>query len=53
MRGLRRQNKIPLTWAIQYRKVLEDKTERPLGGLVGVPLVNVLEVNLLLTERLK
>jgi K+-transporting ATPase ATPase C chain len=35
------------------RKVIEEKTEAPLSGWVGVPMVNVLEVNLLLIERLK
>ncbi len=33
-------------------KLLAEKAEAPLGGLVGVPLVNVLEVNLALDERL-
>ncbi|MBY0527257.1 MAG: potassium-transporting ATPase subunit C [Gemmataceae bacterium] len=33
-------------------RVLAEKTEAPLGGLVGVPLVNVLEVNLALTQRM-
>jgi K+-transporting ATPase ATPase C chain len=39
----------------QVRKEIEDllhqKSEAPLGGLVGVELVNVLEVNLALRER--
>jgi K+-transporting ATPase ATPase C chain len=30
-------------------RLLEEKQEAPLGGLVGVPLVNVLEVNLALS----
>jgi K+-transporting ATPase ATPase C chain len=34
-------------------EVLSKHTEAPLGGLVGVPLVNVLEVNLALRERMK
>jgi K+-transporting ATPase ATPase C chain len=33
-------------------KILAEKTEAPLRGLVGVPLVNVLEVNLALAARL-
>jgi potassium-transporting ATPase KdpC subunit len=41
----------------EVRKVIEDvlnqHTETPLGGLVGVPLVNVLEVNLALRERMR
>ena len=32
-------------------KLLREKAEAPLGGLVGVDLVNVLEVNLSLKER--
>ena len=32
--------------------LLQQKAEAPLGGLAGVKLVNVLEVNLALTERL-
>ena len=39
------------------RKAIEDvltkHTEAPLGGLVGVPLINVLEVNLALSDRMK
>jgi K+-transporting ATPase ATPase C chain len=35
----------------QIERILEEKTESPLGGLAGVPLVNVLEVNLSLSER--
>lgn len=34
--------------AVQIGKILDEKTETPLGGLVGVPTVNVLEVNLAL-----
>jgi hypothetical protein len=30
---------------------VRDKSHAPLGGLVGVPLVNVLEVNLALRDR--
>jgi K+-transporting ATPase ATPase C chain len=33
-------------------KLLEEKAESPLGGLFGVPLINVLEVNLALEGRL-
>jgi K+-transporting ATPase ATPase C chain len=29
----------------EIEKLLEEKAESPLGGLVGVPLVNVLEIN--------
>ena len=32
-------------------KILHEKAEAPLGGLVGVELVNVLEVNLALEAR--
>jgi len=34
-------------------KILEEHKEAPLGGLVGVPLINVLEVNLALDQRLR
>jgi K+-transporting ATPase ATPase C chain len=34
-------------------KILAEKTEAPLGGVVGVPQVNVLEVNLALAARLE
>jgi K+-transporting ATPase ATPase C chain len=37
----------------EVRKLLNENQEAPLGGLVGVPLINVLEVNLLLPERMK
>ena len=33
-------------------KILDEKKEAPLGGLVGVPLVNVMEVNLALDAKL-
>lgn len=36
----------------EIEKVLDEKQQAPLGGLVGVPLVNVLEVNLALARRL-
>ena len=35
----------------QIEQLLRDKSHAPLGGLVGVPLVNVLEVNLALRNR--
>jgi potassium-transporting ATPase KdpC subunit len=35
----------------EIEKLLRDKSSAPLGGLVGVPLVNVLEVNLALRDR--
>ena len=35
----------------QIEHLLRDKSHAPLGGLVGVPLVNVLEVNLALRDR--
>jgi K+-transporting ATPase ATPase C chain len=35
----------------QIEQLLRDKSHAPLGGLVGVPLVNVLEVNLALKAR--
>ena len=34
----------------QIEQLLRDKSRAPLGGLVGVPLVNVLEVNLALRD---
>jgi K+-transporting ATPase ATPase C chain len=42
----------PATVRGQIEKILEEKQESPLGGLVGVPLVNVLEVNRALTEQI-
>ena len=33
------------------RQLLREKSFAPLGGLVGVPLVNVLEINLALRDR--
>jgi K+-transporting ATPase ATPase C chain len=36
----------------EIRHILQQKQEAPLGGLVGVPLVNVLEVNRALDERM-
>jgi K+-transporting ATPase ATPase C chain len=35
----------------QIEQLLREKSYAPLGGLVGVPLVNVLEVNLALRDR--
>ena len=35
----------------QIEQLLHDKSHAPLGGLVGVPLVNVLEVNLALKDH--
>ncbi len=35
----------------EIEAMLTEKAEAPLGGLVGVKLVNVLEVNLALDER--
>ena len=35
----------------EIEQLLRDKSHAPLGGLVGVPLVNVLEVNLALRDR--
>jgi len=32
--------------------LVRERAERPLGGLAGVPLVNVLELNLELDRRL-
>ncbi len=34
----------------QIEQLLTEKSHAPLGGLVGVPLVNVLEVNLALKD---
>jgi K+-transporting ATPase ATPase C chain len=36
----------------EIERILEEKKEAPLAGLAGVPLVNVLEVNLALAERM-
>jgi K+-transporting ATPase ATPase C chain len=35
----------------QIEQLLRSKSHAPLGGLVGVPLVNVLEINLALRDR--
>ena len=35
----------------KIEQLLRDKSHAPLGGLVGVPLVNVLEINLALRDR--
>ncbi len=35
----------------EIEQLLQDKSFAPLGGLVGVPLVNVLEVNLVLQQK--
>ncbi len=35
----------------EIEKLLKSKSEAPLGGLAGEPLVNVLEINLALQER--
>jgi potassium-transporting ATPase KdpC subunit len=35
----------------QIEQLVRSKSHAPLGGLVGVPLVNVLEINLALTDR--
>jgi K+-transporting ATPase ATPase C chain len=35
----------------EIQELLKQKSWAPLGGLIGVPLVNVLEVNLALEER--
>jgi potassium-transporting ATPase KdpC subunit len=35
----------------EIETILQQKAEAPLGGLVGVPLVNVLEVNLALASK--
>jgi potassium-transporting ATPase KdpC subunit len=34
-------------------KILKEHQEAPFGGLIGVPLINVLEVNLALDKRLR
>jgi potassium-transporting ATPase KdpC subunit len=36
----------------RIKQLLEEKKEAPLGGLVGVPLVNVLEMNLALDDQI-
>jgi K+-transporting ATPase ATPase C chain len=45
----------PLTRKLRevIEALLNEKQEVPLGGLVGVPLVNVLEVNLAMGERVQ
>ena len=35
----------------EIRKLLQEKSSAPLGGLIGVPLVNVLEINLALEDH--
>ena len=35
----------------QIEQLVRNKSHAPLGGLVGVPLVNVLEINLALRDR--
>ena len=35
----------------EIRKILQDKSSAPLGKLIGVPLVNVLEINLALEDH--
>ena len=35
----------------EIKQMLQEKSFAPLGGLVGVPLVNVLEVNLALQQK--
>jgi K+-transporting ATPase ATPase C chain len=35
----------------EIKKLLTEKSFAPLGGLVGVPLINVLEINLALQDR--
>jgi K+-transporting ATPase ATPase C chain len=35
----------------EIKQLLQDMSFKPLGGLVGVPLVNVLEVNLALQDK--
>jgi K+-transporting ATPase ATPase C chain len=35
----------------EIQRILDEHTEAPLGGLVGVPLVNVVEVNLALRRH--
>jgi K+-transporting ATPase ATPase C chain len=34
-------------------RILKEQQEAPLGGLAGVPLINVLEVNLALDQQLR
>jgi K+-transporting ATPase ATPase C chain len=44
-------NRDPAALHQEIEKLLEANADAPLGGLVGVPLVNVLEMNLALRER--
>jgi K+-transporting ATPase ATPase C chain len=37
----------------EIRKLVDEKASAPWGGLIGVPLINVLELNLALEERFK
>ena len=41
----------PETLREEIDRLLVEKSYSPLGGLVGVPLVNVLEVNLAIGDR--
>jgi K+-transporting ATPase ATPase C chain len=48
------RTKVPREQVAQaIRELLQEKKETPLGGLAGVDLVNVLEVNLALTDRMQ
>lgn len=47
----KKANKEPGPVRAYIEKILNQKKEAPLGGLVGVPLINVLEVNLALREH--
>ena len=35
----------------EIENLIHDKAQSPLGGLAGVPLINVLEMNLAMQER--
>jgi K+-transporting ATPase ATPase C chain len=43
----------PATVKADVEALLREKAEAPLSGLAGVPLVNVLEMNLALRDRIQ
>jgi K+-transporting ATPase ATPase C chain len=47
----KKTNSQPATVRADIEKILDEKKESPMGGLVGVPIINVLETNLALKAR--